>query len=242
MKYLIANWKSNKTYAEATQWFEEFETLLSTRHFVNEGVVVLAVPFPFIALASEWIHKWNTQFSQDDTQPVTMQLAVQDISQFPAGSYTGAVCTRNLADFNVAFAIVGHLERRRYLHETAMDVAGKVDQALEAGITPIVCVDDPYLDEQAQTIQKEHTSKIIVAYEALKTIGTGNNLSVSDFESAAQQITEAFGKVPVLYGGSVKSDNVTEYEAVADGYLVGGASLVPADFMAILDRVFGGNA
>lgn len=238
MKYLIANWKSNKTSAEAQTWFSEFEALLSTRRFGKDVTVVIAVPFPFVPVAAEWLKIWKSQFKTTGTQPVAVALAVQDLSSYAAGSYTGAVSVRNLEGFGVEFVILGHSERRRYFHETSADVAAKVDQAIQAEMKPIVCVDDPYIDEQAQLLDSGQKSQVIVAYEALKTIGTGNNLSAADFEKAKEEVLEAFGLVPVVYGGSVTSSNVSAYTTLAAGYLVGGASLQAADFVAILDRAF----
>ena len=237
MKYIVANWKSNKNKDEAKAWFSKLDELLLTRQQYSGYTLVVAVPFPFLSLAQEAIER-SQSFKQDSDQvAVPVKLAVQDISPFDAGSYTGAVSARQLANFGVSFAVVGHSERRRYFAETSTEVAAKVALCLEENITPIVCVDDPYLEEQAMEIAAHDRSKILVAYEALATIGTGEPLDPDAFLRAKQEILTAFGSVPVLYGGSVESSNVSEYAEHADGYLVGGASLDPADFVAILDRL-----
>jgi triosephosphate isomerase (TIM) len=237
MKYIVANWKSHKNQHEAKAWFSELDELLLTRQQYSGYTLVVAVPFPFLSVAQEAIKTFQS-FNQDSDQAaVPVKLAVQDISPFDAGSYTGAVSARQLADFGVSFAVVGHSERRRYFTETSTDVAAKVARCLEANITPIVCVDDPYLEEQALEIAAKDRSKILVAYEALSAIGTGDPLDPHVFLQAKEEIETAFGTIPVLYGGSVESDNVSEYADHADGYLVGGASLNPVDFVAILDRL-----
>lgn len=228
MKYIVANWKSHKNQHEAKAWFSQLDELLLTRQQYSGYTLVVAVPFPFLAAAQE-VLKSNSA--------IPIKLAVQDISPFDTGSYTGAVSARQLADFGVSYAIVGHSERRRYFSETSTDVAAKVALCLEANITPIVCVDDPYLEEQSLEIASQHRSKILVAYEALATIGTGDPLDPDVFSQVKEKIKAEFGAVPVLYGGSVESSNVAEYADVAEGYLVGGASLDAADFVAILDRL-----
>lgn len=237
MKYIVANWKSHKNQHEARTWFSQLDELLLTRQHYSGYALVIAVPFPFLAIAQEEIKKFQSLRAVSDQGAIPIHLAVQDISPFDVGSYTGAVSARQLADFGVSFAIVGHSERRRYFGETNAHVAAKIDLCVQSDITPIVCVDAPYLEEQAQEISAQNRSKILVAYEALATIGTGEPLNPKTFEEVKETVQTAYGTIPVLYGGSVDSSNVTKYEAIADGYLVGGASLDTANFVAILDRL-----
>jgi len=232
LPYFVANWKSHKTIEEAQEWLETFSKLLLTRQYQTDLSVVLAVPFPFLNLVHDWLE------ARGDQEPQIF-LAVQDLSSFPSGKYTGAVSTRQLEGLGVSAAILGHSERRRYFHETSQDVAAKVTQALEAGMLPIVCVDDPYLEEQAAALQSAERTQVAVVYEALETIGTGVSLSTEEFEAARARIRAAFGEVPALYGGSVDSQNILEFVPPADGVLVGTASLEAADFVAIIDRYAG---
>ena len=218
-KYLIANWKSNKNLAEAMLWSEQCSSL---QFDSEQTLVIVAPPSPLVEPVRSAL-------------PITMALAVQDLSPFPAGSYTGAVAARTVADL-VSYAILGHSERRRYFGETHQTVAQKVTQAVAAGITPVVCVDQEYISQQAAAIETELLSKCVVAYEPLAAIGTGNNVSVDTVEAAAQEIKAAFGTVPVLYGGSVTPENVGEYLLVTDGVLVGGASLDAEKFAKLVTR------
>ncbi len=161
---------------------------------------------------------------------------MQDLSKFAAGSYTGAVSTANLADLHVKYAILGHSERRNYFHETHADVAGKVAQALDVGITPVVCVDREYVQAQAAAIAPEQLNKCVIAYEPLSAIGTGNNAPVDVVKQTVDQIRQVFGDVSVLYGGSVTAENISEYLLVTDGALVGGASLEIGIFIELLQN------
>lgn len=218
-KFLIANWKSNKTITEARQWAEQFST---TQFSAEKTAVIVAPPTPLLIAVREGL-------------PESMSLAAQDVSPFTAGSYTGAVAARTLAGL-VSYAIVGHSERRRHFGETHQSVAQKVTQACSEGLTPVVCVDQDYVAEQAAAIEQELLSKCIVAYEPLGAIGTGNNVSVDEVTTVATSITANFGEVPVLYDGSVKPDNVGEYLLVSDGVLVGGASLDAAEFAQLVTQ------
>ncbi|MBU0579207.1 triose-phosphate isomerase [Patescibacteria group bacterium] len=208
-KLFVANWKSNKTLEEVRQWMDDFKVELN-----DDQEIVIAPPYPFLSLVADKIK---------DLPGVS--LAVQNLSSFPAGSYTGEVCVRNLEGLGVKYAIVGHSERRRYLKESHQDVANKVSQALNNGITPIVCIDQDYMEDQAQLIESDLLSQCVVAYEPLVAIGTGENAPVKEVAKVVKEIKEVFGEVPVLYGGSVSPDNVILYLEITDGVLVGGASL-----------------
>lgn len=226
-KYLVANWKSNKERNTISTWLTTFQGSLIS---LDQAKVQVVIAPPFSLLAN--LHQEIGQKSKNTINQIA--LAVQDISPFPAGSYTGAVSITNLVGFDVEFAIVGHSERRRYFHETHQDVANKVARCVEAGITPIVCVDDEYISDQASAIAPEHIEKCIVAYEELGAIGTGHNESAAKVKSVVERIKLVFNQVPVLYGGSVNSSNIEEYISVVDGVLVGTASLDPEAFAKIV--------
>ncbi len=223
---IVANWKSNKSIDQATDWVDDFKEMIQT-HPLSENIeAVIAPPLSMVATVADRIAGIKN-----------CSLAVQDISQFPAGSYTGAVSVANLTGLPVRYALVGHSERRRYFHETHADVAAKVTQALDAGITPVVCVDSEYMAAQAAAIAPDLLQKCVVAYEPLSAIGTGNNAPVDAVKQVIKLIRQTFGDIPVLYGGSVTAENIAEYLLVSDGALVGGASLSIESFMDLLTNI-----
>lgn len=223
-KLIVANWKSHKSLSEAEAWLSSFEK--ATSLFPATAKVVLCPPFPFLFSLSETLSGIDG-----------VELGVQDLSPFPAGAYTGAISTQNLQGAGVKYAILGHSERRRYFHETHQEVANKVDQALQADIKPIVCVDEQYLVAQSSALSREQMESCIVAYEPLEAIGTGDNQPADEVAEVVEKIQQAFGPVPVIYGGSVAGNNVSEYLAVCDGVLVGGSSLEAETLAAIVQQV-----
>lgn len=180
---------------------------------------------------------------------------VQDISSHTDGAYTGEVSAEMAVDFGSTYAIVGHSERRAYHGEQSDLVALKAQRALEAGLTPIVCVGETaeqhdaglaeetvgtQLDAVLALLSDERAARIVVAYEPVWAIGTGKSATAEQ----AQQIhaflrSRLAGKgaadVPVLYGGSVKPDNAADMfeQADIDGGLIGGAALHADDFLGI---------
>jgi triosephosphate isomerase len=188
---------------------------------------VLAPAFPLLAVAEPVLAqlKWK--------------LAAQDMSSYPAGSYTGAVSAINLQGLSVTYAIVGHSERRQYFKETAQDVARKIEQAVEAGIKPLVCVSAQTLAEQASALDSSLAQRCAVVYEPLDAIGTGNNASLETVKQFKTQVRRLFGAVPFLYGGSVDELNIGEYLLVTDGVLIGTASLKADQFIRVLQTAQG---
>lgn len=211
-KLIIANWKSHKNNQEARTWVTAY-----VQGTVNrlQATVVLCPAFPLVSTVSEEIKRTGAQ----------LQVGVQTLSPYPAGSYTGGISVKNLEGFPIKYAIVGHSERRQYFHETSNDVAKQVEQALSVGITPIVCVDKDYITTQAAAIADELKPKCIVAYEPASAIGSGAAESVADVQGILQKIGQVFGQVKTLYGGSVSETNIAQYLEVADGVIVGSASL-----------------
>lgn len=229
-RLLVANWKSHKTSAEAQTWLETFRRRVTDLgpqlNSTGKPTMVVAPPFPFVP---------QTVAALVDVPHVS--VAVQDISPFPAGKYTGAVSTRNLEGWPISHAIVGHSERRRYFHETNQEVANKVSVLIEAGITPIVCVDAEYVEQQADVIEKQLRSRCVVAYEPLAAIGTGVSQEVAEVLPVVDRVREAFGaQTAVIYGGSVTVDNLDAYLLATDGVLVGGASLDADEFMNLVEK------
>lgn len=224
-KLLISNLKSNKSVEEANGWLDK---LTKNVDWESLGIYEVIVA-PSFASIEEFSHK-----IKESKTPV--KLAVQDISAYPAGSYTGAVSVQNLNDLGVKYAIVGHSERRRYFEETSELVAKKVEQALDNGITPLLCIDEPYLEEQVALISDDLLSKCVVCYEPLEAIGSGKNASVGQVEKVKDKVKQLCGDVLFVYGGSVDDENISEYLMVADGVLVGSFSLDAKHFSDLISK------
>lgn len=220
-KLIIANWKSNKSPTEASDWVTSF--LQQERRSNRQYVLCPSYPLlPFVA----------------DVQEQGIELGVQDLSPFGAGAYTGEVAAYSLQQLGVSYAILGHSERRKYFQESSQLVAQKVEQALDFGMTPVVCVDREQIREQADLLSNEQKQKLIVAYEPVHAISTfgGQEDPIETTLSVVREIKSIFGEnVPVLYGGSVDPENSLVYleEEMIAGALVGGASLDPLTFSKI---------
>ena len=207
--------------------------------------VAVAVPAPYLAQVQALV------------QGSALALAAQDVSQHAAGAYTGEVSAAMLREFGVRYVLVGHSERRQFHGETDADVAVKAQRALASGITPIVCVGETLAEResgQTEAVVKRQLaavihvnghciSEVVVAYEPVWAIGTGKTATSEQAQEvhaairaqvAALDAKVAEG-VQILYGGSVKPSNAEELFGMPDidGGLIGGASLVAADFLAI---------
>lgn len=229
-KLYIANWKSNKNRKEAQTWIKQFIDEVKPGLAVGKitDKIVVAPPFPFLqdllaAIDSANLDKY-------------IHLAVQDISPYEAGSYTGAVSAMNLEGFNVKYAIVGHSERRKYFRETSEDVANKVESCMTGEITPVVCVDLPEVEKQAKLIDSKFHSKTIVAYEPVEHIGTGIAQPLDEILDAIKRIKNHFPSSKTIYGGSVNLDNVEamKQEQAIEGFLVGSTSLKADAFAQLI--------
>jgi triosephosphate isomerase len=211
-KLIIGNWKSQKNREGLAGWWDEF---ISAYEPTEGCLVAVAPPFTLLSQLREF------------TKPIdTIKLAAQDVSSYPMGSYTGAVNAEQLNDLHVKYVLVGHSERRHHFHETHDDVARKVAEVCHAGMTPVLCLDKEYIEEQARALDSSLCKSCVVAYEPLSAIGSGKNEDVGTVQSVMEEIRSVYGAdVPVIYGGSVTPENVAEYTLVCDGVLVGGASL-----------------
>jgi len=192
----------------------------------------------------------------------SMAWGAQDVATEPCGAYTGEVCARMLRDFACRYVIVGHSERRAYHHESNELVARKAKAALEAGLTPIVCVGETLAQREAgetaavvgaqlgaviELLGADALDKIVLSYEPVWAIGTGKTAT----PAMAQEVhaglraqlracnADAAEKVQILYGGSMKPDNARDLMAQADidGGLIGGAALKAQDFLGIIRAV-----
>ncbi len=222
-KIILANWKSNKTLNEAMSWMNVVGPVSKN----SQHTLILCPPSVFLAPLNDLIqqHKFS------------IQLGVQDLSQFPAGAYTGAINTRNLESLGVKYALLGHSERRRYFHETVQEIANKVELAVDAGITPIVCLRIEDIPAQAASLTMEMRKKIIVLYETVGHIGTGEVEKLDQVLTSVYEIHKTFElKVPVLYGGSVSEATQEQFmrEEMLAGIGVGSKSLDADDFGKII--------
>lgn len=154
----------------------------------------------------------------------------QDVFWENEGAYTGEISAAMLWDVGVRYVIVGHSERRKYQKETNEMIAKKITAALQSGLVPILCIDK--ISQLPQDLDK----KVVVAYEPLFAIGTGKACSPQRAEKMRLAIAKVAQDNLVLYGGSVNSQNAGDYirEAGFQGLLVGGASLKPQEFIAII--------
>ncbi|MDH5709484.1 MAG: triose-phosphate isomerase [Hylemonella sp.] len=186
-----------------------------------------------------------------------LALGAQDVSQHETGAYTGEISVAMLKDFGVRYAIVGHSERRQYHGETDAVVAAKTQRALAGAITPIVCVGETLAEREAgkteEVVKRQLAavihlnghciSEIVVAYEPVWAIGTGQTASPEQAQAVhavlraqLQAATPQAARIHILYGGSMNAANAAQLLAQPDidGGLVGGASLKAPDFLTIV--------
>jgi len=240
---VVGNWKMHGSH--------------STNELLLEGLkssgplpcdAAVCIPFPYLAQAAERLARsaWT--------------WGAQDCSTYEQGAYTGEVSAGMLADFGCRYVIVGHSERRALHAESDQLVADKARAALAKGVTPIVCVGETLAQREAgetEAVVKRQLSAVIhtlghcagemvVAYEPVWAIGTGRTATAEQAQavhallrSQLQAATPRASQMRLLYGGSVKPDNAAALFAQpdVDGGLIGGASLVAADFLAVCRAV-----
>jgi triosephosphate isomerase (TIM) len=246
---MAANWKMNKTLREA----QEYTAALLPRAADAEGVDV-AVFAPFTCLHEV------ARMAEDSA----VIAGAQNFYYEDSGAFTGEVSAPMLLDVRARAAIVGHSERRELFGETDDMVARKAARAVEAGLLPIVCVGETKEERdaggmwdkcsgQVRRVMEElgddvDGESIVFAYEPIWAIGTGDTATPDDCQDAIGRIRELLeelqgdgfaDEVRILYGGSVKPDNVAEIMAQkdVDGALVGGASLEVESFMELVEAV-----
>lgn len=229
MKYAIGNWKSNQNLTESLIWIDGLKSL--NPKFSPDVSVILCLPFTDIA-------GFNHKLSDVGLQ---IQTGAQNVSHLPPGKHTGEI-TANMLSELVSFCIVGHSERRHEFKETSDIVAEKVKLLLENSITPIICLDLPYLDEQIKEMFQRNidVSRCFFVYEPASAIGSGRPIEPSEANQVAHQISFLLdNKAPILYGGSVTADNVKSFvdQKRIDGVLVGADSLEPSLFSEIINTI-----
>ena len=248
-KPLIAgNWKMHNTHFEALALTQKLAFMLTGPDFDAADMAVLP---PFTALRSV-----QTLIEGDKLR---LAYGAQDISAHDDGAYTGEVSGRMLAKLGCGYVLAGHSERRRYHGEDDALVNAKMKAALRSGITPILCVGEPLevrragdhvnhtlaqLDGGLAGVPDEQVAGLVVAYEPVWAIGTGEVATPEDAQQCCAAIRgrvsavhgdEVAASARILYGGSVKSDNMAAIMAQPDidGGLVGGASLDAGEFVRI---------
>jgi triosephosphate isomerase (TIM) len=239
-KLMVGNWKMNKNSNEIAEFFQVFNK--SFTHQYDAWIASQAIHFPLV----------------EKLKLSHVQAGLQNCSAFVEGAYTGEISPRALKEMNGYFVILGHSERRQYFGETSKSLSDKIRTALAEGLTVIYCVGETLQERESnQTFSivadqlhqglndqvKANAENLIVAYEPVWAIGTGRTASPEQAQEVhafirgiLQEKFPALGaKMRILYGGSVKPDNVDALMSCADinGGLVGGASLKAKDFLAL---------
>ena len=241
---IAGNWKMYKTAGEAADFVRSFLPLVSGVRGVE---IVLAPPYPSIGAVARLV------------QGSGIGVASQNVHFADEGAFTGEVSARMLTEAGATHCIIGHSERRQYYAETDDAANRKVRAALAAGLTPILCVGEMLPDREAgrtfdvvgrqvaggsKEIPAASASRVIVAYEPVWAIGTGKTATPAQAQEVHAflrgRLRELWGgaadSVRILYGGSVKPDNIAALMANEDidGALVGSASLSPESFAKIV--------
>jgi triosephosphate isomerase len=241
--YIAANWKMNKTVAEAA----EFIDALLPRIAATQNDVVVCPPFTALHEVVE------------RRRGTAVRVAAQNMHEAEAGAFTGEISAPMLVELDVEAVVLGHSERRQFFNETDEALAKKVPAALAADLEPILCVGESeeardggqteeVLERQLQADLAEvadvDIAKVVIAYEPIWAIGTGKVATAEQAQEACAFIRDvlrargaAADDVRILYGGSVKPGNAAELLVLpdVDGALVGGAALDPEDFAAIVE-------
>ena len=211
---VVANFKSNKTQRDVQSWLD---SILPTPN------AIVAPSFPHLPLA---VSRWP------------LAVCAQDVSPFPPGSYTGAVSARDLKELRVTYCIVGHSERRRYFHETSTDVAAKVRELVEAGITPLVCMEQDQITAQFAALDAKDYDKCYFCCEPSGDIGGTVAAGDDEILAAKKQIEHFVPGARFIYGGSVNRDNAGSLLKLGlSGFLISTASLDPDHYQEILGIV-----
>ena len=241
---IAGNWKMHKTVAQAEAYVA---SLLPRVAAVEAADVALCVPFTALGPLVESVRGSR------------VEIYAQNMHQEPEGAYTGEISAPMLTELDVRGVVLGHSERRRDFGETDRALAAKVPAALDAGMTPILCVGETEEEREGQETERklrhqigedlagvegERLADVVIAYEPIWAIGTGKVATPEQAQEAISFIRalvagrdeEAAARVRILYGGSVTPQNAQALLALddVDGALVGGASLDPESFAAIV--------
>jgi len=220
MNFIYAlNFKMNKTATETKEYMQKFDS--------QNRTVIICAPFTSI---------FEIKNNHKDAL-----IGAQNVSEFTSGAHTGEIDAKMLADLGVKYCIVGHSERRKFNHETDEQIAEKIARLVEQNITPILCVGEPnkmafeesskFVENQIKLALKNVQSPVIVAYEPVWAIGTGDVPTNEQIENMCEFIHKCLNELniqaKVLYGGSYNSKNYKTINNAkfVDGFLIGGAGL-----------------
>ena len=242
-----ANWKMNLTYQQGEQLLDD---ILNAGVKLNEHQqAIFAVPSPYLLMTRSAVEEELNYFA-----------SAQNCYNKKSGAYTGEISAEMLNSINIKYCVLGHSERREYFNESNAMLAEKVNLCFENFITPIFCCGEPLAIREAGTqnefvatqlkeslfhLPADKVKTLVIAYEPIWAIGTGKTATTEQAQEMHQYLrsvlAEQYGEevaneIPILYGGSVKANNAKEIFASpdVDGGLVGGASLVAADFVEII--------
>ena len=245
-----ANWKMNLTL---TQGEALLDAILNRPHTLSaDQQAVFAVPFPYLAMAQQKLAGKQNGF-----------VAAQNCYSKKSGAYTGEVSVEMLQSLGIQFVVLGHSERREYFSESNQFLAEKVNICIASSITPIFCCGEPLqireantqneyvakqLEESLYHLSADELKKLVIAYEPIWAIGTGKTASSGQAQEMhafiREQLAGKYGaavaaEISILYGGSVKAANAAEIfgQPDVDGGLVGGASLIAEEFVAIINAL-----
>jgi len=238
--FVVGNWKMNpKSFKEARELFESIKKAIKK----TDKVKVIVCP------PSLWLKELNPG--------TNLSLGSQNCHWEVSGAYTGELSSQMLADAGAKYVIVGHSERRQFMGESDEIVNLKIKAALREKLKPILCVGEKMGEEMSFVLERQlagslaglsvnQMKEVMIAYEPVWAIGTGHNCLPDNALSATlfikKTLTKLYSrfladKVPILYGGSVHSDNEDTYikQARMDGVLVGGASIKAKEFIKIVN-------
>ncbi len=245
-----ANWKMNLTLQQAETLMDE---LTAISHDLKENQeAVFGVPFPYLINVKNKLAGKQHAF-----------VAAQNCYDKKSGAYTGEVSAEMLKSISVDYVIIGHSERREYFNESNAMLAAKIDICFANGLKPIFCCGEPLAIREAETqnifvetqlkeslfhLSAQQLTGFVIAYEPIWAIGTGKTASNDQAQQMHAHIRRVMANqygapvadsISILYGGSVKANNAKEIfgQHDVDGGLVGGASLVAADFAAIISSL-----
>jgi len=249
-KLVIGNWKCNPdSFAEAVRNFRLLSKGIKGSS-LKKAEVAICPPFAFLAGI----------FPKKEGR---IKAGAQNCFWQERGAFTGEVSALMLKSLRCKYVILGHSERRAFFSETDGMVNKKVKTALAAGLIPVICVGETMnqrkegitkqvleekIKEVTKGVKRKEAEKVVLAYEPVWAVGTGNACPVQEAQSMCLLLRRIFekiygkkasAKVDILYGGSVGAENAQDYvkEAGFSGLLVGGASLKPAEFIKIVDAV-----
>ena len=250
-KIIIGNWKLNLDHLEAIQLLQKINYSLPDN--IEDKIEIILSP-SFTSIRS-----LQTVISSDKLK---IKLSSQNVSQFASGAYTGEVSATQLKKLEIDYGIVGHSERRTLFNEIDLVINDKVNRLIENDIVPVFCFGEPIeerksgsyynfienqINEGLKGLRKDKVNKLVVAYEPIWAIGTGEVASLENIVEVLDFVKNIISKKPFfnednikfIYGGSVSPDNAQEIlnSKIIDGVLVGGASLDATKFVDIIKAV-----